>query len=276
MGSNEKLVSKVLPTFIEALSNSNHSFKECAAIGLSYLKDKAAPAVPLLVNILKENRPGKEDKNTSDDLWANLQFYTIECLGSIGEKASPAIPYIIQFLPYKHFEFYLLRYPYAGRHTSRRYIFLGDVAANALGNIGEKAVPELKKALEDPDLYVKAKAAKALAIIAKKMKVKNYVSCDILLDIIRSKDQLASLSAVATLGEMGGEAIPYLIRAFDCGGHIVGQIAEDAIIQMGEKSVPYLEEALQDPQLYMSHLFIEGLIRRIINPGKFKKQDDEE
>jgi HEAT repeat protein len=79
IGRCGELHQQILPIFLEELSQQRPLFMPFAIIGLGYLRERAASAVPYLILLL--NHPNSD-----------YHFYAIETLGMIGEAAAPTIP----------------------------------------------------------------------------------------------------------------------------------------------------------------------------------------
>jgi HEAT repeat protein len=87
-----------------------------------------------------------------------------------------------------------------------------DTAADALGRIGDAAVPALIAALEDPDRDVRTQATRALA----RMGAKAESAIPALIEALNDDDKEVRQGAARALGQIGplaDEAVPALVQA---------------------------------------------------------------
>lgn len=86
-----------------------------------------------------------------------------------------------------------------------------ETAADSLGRIGVDAVPELIKALGNPDAGLRVQAARALAVIGPKA----GAAVPSLISLLSDDDEAVRRAAARALGQIGPaarDAIPSLIR----------------------------------------------------------------
>ena len=125
---------------IKALKNpdSDPTVKRLAAEALRQIGPAAAPAVPALIETLKDTDP-------------TAKWLAADALGAIGPAAAPAIPALVEVLKDK------------GANSLAR-----AGAASALGAIGPAAIPALMEVFKDKsaDPEVRTYAADALKAIA--------------------------------------------------------------------------------------------------------------
>jgi HEAT repeat protein len=117
-----------LGTLIEVGPNSQVRLRAAQAVG--ELTPDAEPAVPALIESLKD-----------EDL--EVRYAAAAVLGLIGRKAASAVPALLLALTDEHPQ-------------------VRESASKALGRIGKAAVSGLITALKDPDMGVRAEAAKLL------------------------------------------------------------------------------------------------------------------
>ncbi|MCL5036873.1 MAG: HEAT repeat domain-containing protein [Chloroflexi bacterium] len=124
-------------------------------------------------------------------------------------------------------------------------------AVSSLGNSKNKrAVPYLVKALKDTDKNVRAAAVVGLRTTIDKTAVMPLV------EVLNGKDYGVMSDAAEALGNIQDErAIPYIIKglAHEDSAHSLDSetnmwidVKTNALIEMGEKAVPYLSEGLKD------------------------------
>src|SRR5262245_5919482 len=118
-------------------------------------------------------------------------------------------------------------------------------AARALAQIGPAGVPELLKALRDPELRVRYQAAGALGIIGPDARE----AVPLLTAALKETNDKMRARALYALGEIGPEArpaVPALVRTLRDREPDVRTQASGALRQIGPAAVPALEEALRD------------------------------
>jgi len=218
--------------YISALNDSYAPVSCYAAQVLASrdMTDKAAKALPGLVNLLKIN-------NMSVRGWEyKARVAAAEAIANIGKKNKDpilvdAIPYLIDLL---NFSFI---FPYDNPTETQ------IIAAKALGTIGPKAwkaIPKLSACLcEDLDLYLRLAAMDGLGKIMKNGKgeyATRIVSrlkdrLEILLKNDINYDARAELSQIAkTLGNIGPEAkecVPMLIETLNRFRTLSGEMGND-------------------------------------------------
>jgi hypothetical protein len=128
-----------VPELVECIKDENPLVSFAAMDAIASIGPKATKAIPALIETVKTAKRGREIQATIT-------------LGSIGPAAEGAVPALLEVLQ---------KYPYPkGR----------EIAAGALASIGggnETLIPALIKALDDPDVAVREKAAFALGEIRK-------------------------------------------------------------------------------------------------------------
>jgi HEAT repeat protein len=208
---------EAVPKITALLEDPNKLIRRTAALALWWIDSQAKVAVPILIE-------GLEDKG-ADLIDRQACVYV---LGEIGAQAEAAVPALIG----------LLRGIQKSTRTETS-VELSQNAAEALGRLGEPAVPALTTQLRDKDPDIRKNAAWALWRMGPKAKAAVPALCEM------SKDGNASvrLFAVAALGKIGpaaGGAVPALIeRLQDPDGKIrvkaswalgsIGSAAKDAV-----------------------------------------------
>jgi HEAT repeat protein len=134
--------SNAVPVFTNALSNKDITVKNRAVKGLGMMGAKAETAVPILLNILKED--------------SSLQNLVMESLGNIGSMPDLVVPQLIQRL-YR-----------PGDPAGGKPLELNLYAVDALAGFGTNAipaVPEILKALPLQNGFTRNEATNALRLI---------------------------------------------------------------------------------------------------------------
>ena len=139
-GTDGRYDSLLLATALPLVQDENKAVAKAAIYLLGDMGESAFPAVPDLVSAL-------DDKESDQELKAELEDATIYALGKIGTRAAPAIPKLIKRLSEREWE----------SDTGQRC-----PAANALGYIGKAALPALLVALQSPQVNVRGYAQEAL------------------------------------------------------------------------------------------------------------------
>jgi len=181
-GNPNKLLRQDAPldVLIEALQSKDFNTRIRAVYFIGYRGAAATAAVPALVKTL-------------DDY--GLRESTLHALKDIGPHASTAIPALFKALT---------AYP---EQPATRWI-----AAQALANIGEAAIPTLKKGTDSGNLYERLWCHAALA----KIEGPNSPHLQVLAESMASKNEMASLEAVRGLTMIGSAAksvLPQIIAA---------------------------------------------------------------
>lgn len=183
-GNPNKLLRQEAPleVLIEALQSKDFSTRIRAVYFIGERDEAAKEAVPLLVKSLDVR---------------HLRESTLHALKSIGPHASAAIPALFKALT---------AYP---EEPATRWL-----AAHALANIGEAAIPTLEKGTESDNLYERLWCHAALA----KIEGPESPHLQVLAESMASKDKATSLVAVNGLTMIGSDAksvIPQIIAATD-------------------------------------------------------------
>jgi HEAT repeat protein len=240
----------VVPVFLDGVSNFNNKPLQIRSlVGLRYFKEKAAPALPSLMQILGKEKPADEFEMY---MLVCMQRCVIKCLGSIGEQAAPAIPFLMKILGDKK-EYKDERSP-IGYGSFTIMFSLSDCAVYALAGIGEKSIPALREALLDADTHVRINAAKALGMIQKKTAnhelttKQNGQSFAVLVETLsQSSNPEERRKAADVLSQMRDEkAVNYLVKMLNDSDNRVAEIAQQALEEMSEKSIPYLMKILEE------------------------------
>lgn len=77
--------SLAIAIFTDALRNNKHEIRFDGAIGLGFMEEKAAPAVPVLIKTLQDSEP-------------SVRGAAVGTLNSIGEASKIAIPTLVKVL----------------------------------------------------------------------------------------------------------------------------------------------------------------------------------
>jgi HEAT repeat protein len=181
--SNE---TRLLPLLIQGAGHENPDVRLWAVLVLGNMGETAAPARPLLVEIVRKEPPahltpsdmakwsevrgsaavalgqiGADPESTARLLAGMLKHPDAEiwtssalALGQMGKEAAPAVPALVEAL--------------ARDTASPMDVYLRHPAVVALGNIGESSVAGLIGALQSKRLVVRRRAADAIAGIVKR------------------------------------------------------------------------------------------------------------
>lgn len=246
MGTPHGLLAEKL---IQILNDSyDGAVRSKACEYLAELYEEAAPAIPLLLETLREDnqarvsalvaltKAGAPDRDIIDALVSAYDHDTneqerrniIEALGRLGESAVPVLIFLID------------------REENPE---LEKAACHALAMIGEAAVPALVNVLKykqnDPDVHVSACFALGL------MKYKAAAAVPTLIHLLNSTDDEPDRQLVYcyTLGEIGAAAgVPALIRILKRYEKLapdslqVWEAAQQALLAIGEPAVPALRD----------------------------------
>ena len=259
IGRCGELHQKILPIFLEELTRQRPFFMDYTIIGIGHLREKGANAVPHLIPLLTH---AEQD----------YRFYAIKALGMIGEPAAPAIPALMKILA----DHDNIVNPSINAKRFRPGVRRSFIAAEALANMGEKALLALKQALRSADPCLQAGAAIALQMIADKTS-QEMLTLEDLTGLFYQDNPTIQGIAVGLLARRGDEAIPLLVKALDyecCdpasyellkrGKTAVPYLlqtfannddhlryfhsSKEIIVEMGDVAVPYLIAALADPK----------------------------
>ena len=172
---------EVKSLLLEALKEKNWVDRAGAMVTLGRIGPKAKEAVPVLVEALKD---------------VHVRHQAIEALGLIGHVPEKVVPVLTEILERD------------GDDWTRMAV------AEALGRIGsaaEDAAPSLLRAMDDPSLYVRSAARKALGRMKLLHKV---VPISFFIERLKDQDLVRRREAAMALGEIGPpakEAIPALL-----------------------------------------------------------------
>ena len=199
-----------LPGLMKALNDEDEQARGKAAWALGKIRS------PIAISALLETF------NDVVDVWK----VTIWAFGEIGDATTA--PYLIELLRNKKWQ-----------------QSLKDDIAEALGKLGEDAIPDLIEAMSDGDAYVRAGAAKALGTLGATTAV------PFLIDALRDKDFLVSIDAAEALGKIGDtRAVPAFIEAVYNEDDEYGILRFYGVIALGElkdsAAIPILLKALHD------------------------------
>lgn len=242
IGKLDEYDKVVVPVFIKALSQDNSDMRLIAAIGVETLGEKGTPAVPALIQALRDKK----------EWWyPRICRHAIQALGAIGQEAAPAVADLISILGDRE-TYYKIHPKHRDQHPGDVHqLPLSVYAAEALSKIGEPAVPALLKAVNTPDSYVHGEALLALDWMEKRERYTPLVWAA-LLEMFTKGDEATRLIAIESLGGCGEKAFPYLINAL-----IEEDTEEDSKIRWaameslernGPKVVPYLLKTLENKE----------------------------
>ncbi len=215
----------VIPVLIEALRDENQSIRLRAARALDSMGESAKDAVPALMQLLNDERPGKGN---------GVRKHAIRTLGKMGPAAKEAIPLLIGIL------------------KGKNAIYYGDFeyAISSLAEIGEPAVPALIDALRYDEIWPDSRhsiawmAARALADIG------DPAVPALTKALTVGYTRYSAANALFMMGEPARDAIPALIQALNQDSSPrVRRKAARALGRIGEPVedvVPVLIQALQD------------------------------
>lgn len=197
-----------LDVLIEALQSKDFSTRIRAVEFVGDRGEAATEAVPALVKTL--------------DVY-HLRESALHALKNIGPHASAAIPALFKALT---------AYP---EQPATRWL-----AAHALANIGEAAIPTLKKGTDSDNLYERLWCHAALA----KIEGPDSPHLQVLAESMASKDKTTSLVAVRGLTMIGSDAksvIPQIIAAMDSPTTPKTDLAV-LLAQMGKDAAPAIPQ----------------------------------
>lgn len=243
LGTPRDVLAEKLITILRERYDGN--VRSTACLYLAELYEAAVPAIPLLLETLREDgqarlnalialtKAGAPERDVIDALVEAYQQDSseqerrsiIEALGRLGETAVPVLIFLID------------------REENPE---LEKAACHALALIGEAAVPALVNVLKykqnEPDVHVSACFTLAL------MKNKATAAVPTLIHLLNSTDDEPDRQGVYcyTLGEIGtAEAIPALIRLMKRYERLstpVWEAAQKALISIGEPAIPALRD----------------------------------
>jgi HEAT repeat protein/S1-C subfamily serine protease len=206
-----------LPLLINLLKHQDSEARVCAAHALGQLGDKAKKAVPVLVEAFQRTDPA-------------LRSATVEALAKIGGEAKDTVPVFTQALG-------------ASEKDTRKNACVG------LGKVGpdaKSAAAELANLLTDSD--VKVSAAVALGKIGPGAKDAVSVLADVL-----NKDAAIRVEVLKALGEIGPaakSAVPSIVLVFTIVNNTgradkaMHALAAKTLGKIGKDAVPDLVRAL--------------------------------
>lgn len=261
-----------VPALIESLKDTRLDCRLAAINGLRYQGPAAKDAVPLLLPLLK-------DPN------AKVQNAAVGALGAIGPAAEAAVPAVAEFL--------------APRTLDPA---LRMAAADALGNMGPKAVALLIQALDDPIPETRAAAAAglgrliaasapnaaaaepALAVLTKRLTdnrsdvrreaatalgalgPKAADAVPAISELLKDTSTETVKAAVAALGRIGAPALPTLAAKCKDASAETRVLVVESLAKMGLPAFPVLMDALKDSCPEVRQRGADGLQR----PGKLE------
>lgn len=211
-----------LEVLIEALQSDDFSTSIRAVDFIGYRGEAAKEAVPALVKTLDVR---------------HLRESSLHALKNIGPSASAAVPALFKSLT---------AYP---RQPATRWI-----AANALANVGEAAIPTLKKGTNRENVYERLWCHASLA----KLEGPNSSHLQILAKSMESTEKTTSLVAVRGLTMIGSDAksvIPEIIAAMKNPASPKTDLAV-LLAQMGKDATPAIPQLvilLDNPKAMTRH-----------------------
>ena len=209
--------------WIEGLRGDDPCVRETAARRLTQFGERAAPAVPDLIELM--DTPGKQ--------YYTARGHAARALGGIGPKARAAVPRLI-------------------RHVQLVSDATAREAAEALGHIGDpSAIDPLIEALGCPDPDVRRSAVMALGQFASTHPQKGI---PVLIRAIGDRSRGPQEAAIKALGDLGltaRDAVPALIKLIGpnrLARHSSGQVAAaDALGDVGDAAaLPALHHAMRE------------------------------
>jgi HEAT repeat protein len=200
--------SVAVPFLMEALADKDGLVRYRASVALACIGPKAAEAIPLLCKILKDHsendvnrgiaanalgRIGKASLPSLLDLlkekdW-EVKSHAAQALRYLGPEAKPALPALLELLQ--------------DRHLCRTVV-------DSIKAVGPAAVPELIKALENPNPYTRVYAATALL----KIDPEQEAGMRTLITSLRDNEPGVRTQAARALTHRGAEGV-----AGRCGTH---------------------------------------------------------
>jgi HEAT repeat protein len=219
---------EAVPRITVLLKDPNKLVRRTAASALWWIDGQAKIAVPILIEGLEDRKADLIDRQTC-----------VYVLGEIGDKAELAVPALIV----------LLRGIQKSTRTETS-VELSFRATEALGRIGEPAVPALITQLRDKDPDIRKNAAWALRKMGPRAQAAVPALCEM------SKDNNADLRrfAVAALGKIGpaaSGAVPALIARLQDPDGVIRRYASWSLGCIGrpaKDAVPALIAMLKDKE----------------------------
>lgn len=169
------------------------------------------------------------EKATSGD--AASRYAAIDDLGERAADPEIVVPELVKLLSVKD--------PQVDWRSARA---LGDYGADAAS-----AAPALRELLGNSDPILEYHAAIALGKIGDK----SEATVDALVEAIASDDMRVSRAALAAIKNLQPgpqKTVPALKKALQSGDPAVAAHAIDAIVEQGKDAVPFINEALKEPE----------------------------
>jgi HEAT repeat protein len=205
------LKSAPLEELIEALNSEDFNTRMRAVNFIGYRGQDAEEAVPALIKVL--------------DIY-HMRESALHALKAIGPSASAAIPALYNALT---------AYP---EQPATRWI-----AAHALANIGELAIPTLQKGVDSNNLYERIWCRAALARI-EGPKSKHLESLSESISSADEKTVLVAVRALTMIGSAAKPALPKIIAAMDSPMAPKKDIAV-LLAQMGKDASPAIPQLVK-------------------------------
>jgi HEAT repeat protein len=248
-----------IPQLISALESKSEDLRLNAAIVLGKIGVKALPALT------------KEAANQDSD----VRYYAIWAMGLIGPDAKKATPVVVKALGddqpgvRRKAAFTLGRIDPEARVAMPALLKAledqnNDVrraAADALAHFGDKAVPDLIKALDGSPL-LRTEALHALGVIGADAKDAVEPVKALFLGKISPNEDFrlnAAVAAAQTLAKIGKASLPALSEGLKSDDSGLRKTAVDAIGQLGTDGVPTLIDATGDKNTDVRRLAVQRL-----------------
>ncbi len=242
-----------LPDLLDALTTKNEDLRLNASITLAKI---GKPAIGPVSKLL-----------TDDD--ADVRFYAVWTIGSIGPEAKAATPTIIKLMNDKNDSvrrkaaFALGRL--AGDPMKTISVLVAafkdendDVrqsAGDALSKFGGAAVKPLIGLLKSDSLKARLQAATSLGDVGSEAKD----AVPLLKDLLLAKEEANAHHYANVLAKIGKSAVPALDAALHDSRPNVRQVASQAMVQVGADAVPALVDALGDKNVDVRRLAAQTL-----------------
>jgi HEAT repeat protein len=240
-----------LPALLDVLKKPNEEERVFATLAIAETGNAAVPALAALLN--------DEDES--------LRYHAIWALGLIGPKARRTIPAVLRALEDADEEVrckVVFALPRLGTEADEAVPALikrfrdsdadvGEMASKAAAQFGEAAVPHLVKALEDPESAWRA--VEALGGIGPDAHSAIPALCRLLtrMPYPYPPDQEGEI-VLAALRKIGGEPWPEFGIVMKRESAVARAFVVIILSQLGDKGVPLLLEALDDPAAEVRHL----------------------
>jgi HEAT repeat protein len=205
-----KIGKKALPALIEHVSNENSDVRYYAVWAIALIGADGAEAQPTILKAL-------------DDPIAAVKRKAAYALGRIQADPKIAVPALIPLLRYNDQD-------------------IRSTAADSLARFGDKAVPDLIKALA-VDNKAEARAAAVGALTAIGEAAKDAIPA--LKDIFLASDPLAGNAAIA-LARIGKASLPVLVEGSKSDNASTKRFAVDGLGILGGDGVPALIDVTGD------------------------------